>query len=151
MDGSGGRQGAAEDELKTTSLFERAILRPMLRMKRLSAQQALPMVILELLAQTRIAPPLAQIFPIKNNCPSAAGNIPITGEGRIRNADGTSVPSSSEKSISPPMPSARASRVELWAICRRHAREPLCFPPTAPATSLLLLALQGHQPCSAFH
>ena len=72
MDGNAGRQGAAEDELKTTSLFERVIVRPMSRMRRPSAQQAPPMVTLELLAQTRIAPPLAQIFPIKNDCPSAA-------------------------------------------------------------------------------
>ena len=31
MDGNGGRQGAAEDELKTTSPFERVIVRPMSR------------------------------------------------------------------------------------------------------------------------
>ena len=47
-------KGAAEDELKTTSLFERAILRPMSRMKRLSAQQALPMVTLELLLKREL-------------------------------------------------------------------------------------------------
>ena len=37
MDGVGGRQGAAEDELKTASLFERAIFRPMSRMKECAA------------------------------------------------------------------------------------------------------------------